>query len=79
MPKEKELYRNIPKIYRYETIDNFLFGYVIALRKENKSLKDKLLMFAKDFGLSEDDYPLDSMLQKWYKMGIDYANEEKSR
>ena len=78
MPSEKKLYKNIPKIYRYETIDNFLFGYVMALRRQDVSLKDKLLLFAKDFGLSEDEYPLDSMLQKWYKMAKDYLDEEKS-
>ena len=79
MPSEKKIYKNIPKIYRYEAIDNWLFAYVIAYRRcGDASLKDTLLMFAKDFGLSEDEYPLDSMLQKWYNMAKDYLNEEKS-
>ena len=80
MPKEKGLYESIPKIYRHQSIDNFLFGYAIAFKRcdSDVSLKDVLLMFSKDFGLSEDEYPLESMLQKWYKMSHDYINEKKT-
>ncbi len=79
MPKEKKLYKGIAKAYRHQTIDNWLFSYVIALTKcdEKLSLRDKLLMFAKDFDLSDDDYPLESMLQKWYKMSQDYLKLDK--
>jgi len=78
MPKDKNI--EIAKIYRHQTIDNWLFSYVIAMRRcdEEKTLKQMLLMFAKDFNLSEDEYPLESMIQKWYKMGKDYLNEEKT-
>ena len=80
MPRETELNKRIPKIYRHQTIDNWMFSYVLAIQECDKeaTLKDALLMFSKSFNLSEDDYPLESMIQKWYKMGKDYLNEEKT-
>lgn len=80
MPKIKEIYKLTAKIYRHQTIDNWLFGYMIALRNVNRdiSLKASLEMFAKDFGLEEDDFPLESMIQKWYNMSKDYIDEEKT-
>jgi hypothetical protein len=74
MPKRKELYNtmNIPRLLYRETIDNWMFAYVHGYRHISQlpvlQVKAGIEQFMLDFGLTEDDYPVDSAITTFYRM-----------
>jgi len=72
----------IPKIYRRQTLDCWLFGYVIGQQQisghNNFNITKCLLDFQKSFGLSEDEFPLDTALMSWYRMSKEWLDEQKT-
>lgn len=74
MPKRKGLYQNleIPKLLYRQTIDQWMFAYVHGYRHVSSipvlQVKAGIEHFMEDFGLGEDDYPLDSAIVAFFRM-----------
>lgn len=74
MPKRKGLYvnLNIPKLLQKQTIDSWMFAYVIGYRHVSPipilQVKAGIEHFMEDFGLEEDDFPLDSAIVAFFRM-----------
>ena len=70
MPKDRNFNINIPKAYRRQTIDNWMFGYVLGLQTAFPGMKlvDIIGHFSVTFNISEDEYSREAMLQNWYRM-----------
>lgn len=76
MPKTKGLYINLPRLLIRDTIDKCLLGYVMGYRNHNVlkvlEVRAACVQFMEDFGLSEDDYPLDTAVSTFYKLFKEY-------
>ena len=74
MPKEKGLYTRleIPKLLYRQTIDQWMFAYVHGYRHTSAipvlQVKAGIIKFMEDFGLSEDDFPVESAIVTFYRM-----------
>lgn len=81
MPKERGLYLNLPRLLTRQTMDHILLGYVIGFRHISPLLilqvRAAVEKFIEDFQISEDDYPLDSMLRNFYKIYDDLSEYQK--
>ena len=62
MPTEKRYYVNIPKALREQTLDAWMFAFVLGIRTSLPSvtIERAIEVFMKTFNLSEDVYPLDN-------------------
>lgn len=63
-------YINIPKIYKRNTTDLLLFGYVSGIKTAMPSMtvRDCIKLFQDEFNLTEDDYPLETARFYYYSM-----------
>jgi hypothetical protein len=73
MPKIKGLYVNLPRLLMADTVDKLMLGYVIGFRVHSKpfpvmQVRRAIEQFMIDFGLSEDDYPLESAQVTFYRL-----------
>ena len=63
-------------------MDHLLLGYVIGYRHISPlgvlQIRAAIHQFAQDFDLSEDDYPLDSALSRFYTLYDDLAEYDKA-
>ncbi len=60
MTQQKQYIANVPKLYKFQSLELIAFGYVQALRFAFPSLTIQQAMteFLKNFGFEEDEYPL---------------------
>lgn len=74
MPKERGFDINIKKAYRRQAIDNWMFGFVVAIQTTFPGMKLNAIIdhFARTFNISEDEYGREAMLQNWYRMSEDF-------
>ncbi len=81
MPKEKPYYINIDKLLKHDAIDKFMFAYVTGMRRAlpGNHLNKCIEMFKDEFLLSEDNYPLESALQTYYRMLKSYRVYRKTQ
>lgn len=79
MPKDKKIYINIPKFYRYDAIDKLMFGYVMGIRDvlPSVTIHRALEIFMDKYNLNEDNYPMDQAKQTWYRMFESYKEYRK--
>jgi len=80
MPRDKKFYIDIPKMYRYDTIDKLMFGYIMGIQDGMPSLtlKRGMEMFMDKYNLDEDNYPMEQGLQTWYRMFESYREYRKT-
>jgi len=75
MPKEKELYLCVPRLLRKETLDRLMLGYVLGYRNISPirilQVRAAIKQFIDDFELTEDDFPLDSAVVRFYNLYSD--------
>ncbi len=78
MPKVKELYVNLPKLLRCETFDLLMLGYVLGYRHISPykvlQVKAAIEKFIEDFELTEQDFPLDSAIVRFYNKYNDLSD-----
>ena len=78
MPKIKEVYVNLPKLLRCEAFDHIMLGYVLGYRHISPlkvlQVKKAIEEFIMDFELSEDDFPLDSAIVRFYNKYNDLSD-----
>ena len=60
MPKIKTYMGKIPAFYRKQAIDIMLFSHVSCLQQFQMPIDEAIINFRIMYGLSEDDYPLES-------------------
>lgn len=62
MPSERLATQGISKVYKYNTMDNIMYGYVTAMLRSipSMTISRAIEWFMYDFGLSEDEYPLET-------------------
>lgn len=60
MPRDKPYAKKIPVFYRKQTIDILLFAHVTALQQYQMPIVDAIQNFRETYGLTEDDYPMES-------------------
>ena len=60
MPRNKPYAGKIPAFYRKQTIDILMFAHVTALKQYQMPISDAIFNFRDTYGLTEDDYPMDS-------------------
>ena len=76
MPKVKGLYADLPKLLQRQAVDLIMLGYVMGYRHVSPipvlQIKKGLEHFMEDMGLSEDDYPLESAMDTYYRMLKEY-------
>ena len=60
MPRSKPYAGKIPAFYRKQTIDILMFAHVTALKQYQMPIADAILNFRDIYGLTEDDYPMES-------------------
>ena len=79
MPKDKKIYIDIPKFYRYDAIDKFMFAYINGVRRAvpSTSIHKAMELFMDDFLLTEDEYPMEQAKQTWYRMMESYKEYRK--
>jgi hypothetical protein len=74
--KKKDLYIDIPKLLRRQTIDHLMLGYVLGYRNISPikilQVRPAIKAFIEDIGCSEDEYPLDSALCNFYSLLDEY-------
>jgi hypothetical protein len=70
MTREKGYFYNIPKFYRFQTLDHICFGYVQGLRSlvTTMTVTDAIKTFLNDFDLCEDVYCFDNARAAYYKI-----------
>ena len=75
MPKEKEIYLCLPKLLRRETLDRLMLGYVLGYRHVSAipilQVRAGIQKFIEDMDLTEDDFPLDSAVVRFYNLYYD--------
>lgn len=76
---KKGIFVNVPKAYQHKTLDNWMFGYVLGMKRALPSVTTKkaIEMFMYDFNLSEDDYPLDSAMVVYNRCFHSWVASEK--
>jgi hypothetical protein len=74
MAKEKMIFFNVPKMYKRQCLDHIMYGYINGIRKAMPSLtiQESISMFLEDNDLSEDDLPLLTAVQTYYRMREEY-------
>lgn len=79
MPKDKRFYVDTPKLLRWDSLDKFMFGYVMGMQRAlpGNQLNKCMEMYMDDFLLNEDNYPLDHGLMMWYRMLKSYRTYRK--
>lgn len=80
MTKLKEVVHSIPGIYRQQTIDNLMYGYVMGMQRAlpGTTIKSAIEWFSRDFDLSEEDYSIDCALVSYYKIFKGHRTEKLS-
>jgi hypothetical protein len=70
MPSDKKFKISICKAYRQQTIDNWLFGYILGLQRglPSVNVKRAVEQFASEFDLTEEEFPVDSACVKYYEL-----------
>ena len=78
MGNRKEVVVNIPRLYKWESLDLIMFGYVQGLRYALPSLTVPIAItqFLKNFGLSEDQYPFEYAYQSYRRVIISLVEIE---
>ena len=78
MPKTKELYINLPKLLNRQTVDLLMLGYVLGYRNKSPirilQVREAIKEFIEDFEFSEDEFPLDSAVTRFYNIYNDLLN-----
>lgn len=66
----KNEYINIPKLYKRQSLDLLMFGFVMGMQTAlpSLSLRDCIVMFKKCHNLSEDDLPYSGARVSYYRM-----------
>jgi len=74
MPKIKGYATNIPRLYKWQALDNICFGYVMGLRVASKeagkeiSVSEGVRRFLEAFDLCEDTYCFDNAKAGYYRV-----------
>lgn len=70
MPKVKQYAVNIPRLYKWQTLDAICFGYVQGLRKGLPaiSVSEAIRIWLEAFDLCEDDYCFDNAKAGYYRV-----------
>ena len=74
MSKEKPFENRIPAFYKKNAIDLMLFAYVMGMRRGLPAVKigKSIELFLNDFGLTEDDYPIESAIRTHTRITEDF-------
>jgi len=61
-------------MYKRQCLDHIMYGYINGIRKAMPSLtiQESISMFLEDNDLSEDDLPLLTAVQTYYRMREEY-------
>lgn len=70
MPKPKGYAINIPRLYKWQALDNICFGYVNGLRAAapSTSITEAIKIFLDAFELCEDTYCFDNAKAGYYRV-----------
>ena len=70
MPTERKVFEQIKAIYRFHTLDVFMFAYVCGLRDQitTTGIRQAIAIFLNTYDISEDEYSLDYAVQVYYKI-----------
>lgn len=81
MPKCKNYMINIPRFYKWQTFDHLMFGYVEGLMKAlpAMSVTDAILLFLKEYDLSEDEYCFENARGTYYRISKSLRDLEKEQ
>ena len=70
MPKETGFNHNLPRLITRQTLDHILLGYVLGYRHISPlsvlQVRAAIEKFIEDFELSEDEFPFDSVISRFY-------------
>ena len=76
MPNERPLEGSLPKLLTRETMDRLMLGYVLGFRHISPlkvlQVKAAIEEFKNDLGLSEDEFPLQSAIVRFYSLYDDF-------
>lgn len=80
MVKHKDYYINIPKALRQQTLDNWMFAFVLGVRTALPSvtISNAVSIFMQKFNLTEDEYPLDSAVVIYNRCMNNWHDYEKN-
>lgn len=76
MAKEKKILKDIQRLYKCNSIDMIMFGWVTATRRfiPSINIKDAIEAFTDFHQLTEDEYPSESALNSFNRMWNYYKN-----
>lgn len=77
MPRQKPYEKKIPSFYRKSAIDIMMFAHVNAIMNNtNMAIKDAIYDFMDMYGISIDDFPIDSALVTYNRIKINFLWKE---
>ena len=70
MARCKSYLVNIPRFYKFQTIDHIMFGYVHGLRRivRTMSVSEAIRIFLDSFQIDEDNYCFDTAKMTYYRI-----------
>lgn len=83
MSKEKPFENKIPAFYKKNAVDLMMFGFVRGVKHTLPSMdRDSATnrcveSFLKEFGLTEDDYPIESAMRTHTRITEDFLWKDK--
>ena len=76
MPKENQFELSIPKLLTRQAIDIMMIGYILGYRHISVlkilQVKAAIKEFLTDLNISEDEYPLDVAVMRFYRAWEDF-------
>ncbi len=81
MARMSEAVKQVPAIFRYNTLNALMFGYVRGVREtlHTVTIEAALYMFMDSVGLTEDDFNIDSAKVIYNDMQNNLTNHIKSK
>ena len=79
MDCDKHISISVPKMYRRNSLDLIMFGFVEGMKAALPSLtiQECLIMFQRKASLSDNEYPLESARMAYYRMQKEYTESNK--
>jgi len=76
MSKVKPIEKKIPALFRRNSLDHMMFGFVHGVRNvlPSTSIKEAVSLFMSTQDLTEDDYPLTSAMTIFNRMNKEFIN-----
>lgn len=70
MPRESEIEKLVPKLYKQSALNLLMFGYVAGVRGilDSVTIKDAIQLFMDDYDLTHDDINIDTAANTFNRM-----------